>query len=167
MVLGDDVGLEETCIMDLCGMVGHLAYSYLADRPILDWVLQNWAPILGYAPEILYLTKGWMGFIFKSPEDVSLLLNKFWVLGRSSLMLKRWRVYFDPFTEHFQHRHLWVQFSGLPMHFRNEGAFKAIENTLGQFISVDTLSLTNSTRKMGRIFVEIDIHEGLPKILDI
>jgi hypothetical protein len=98
MVLGDDVGLEETCKIALCGMVGRLAYSYLADRPISDWVLQNWAPILGYAPKILYLTKGWMGFICKSSEDVSLLLNKFWVLGRSSLMLKRRRVAFDPLT---------------------------------------------------------------------
>jgi hypothetical protein len=96
MVLGDDVGLEETCRLSLCGLVGRLSYSYLADRPVSDWVLLNWVPILGYALEMLHLTKGWMGFIFKSLEDASLLLNRFWVLGKSTLMLKRWRVAFDP-----------------------------------------------------------------------
>jgi hypothetical protein len=53
------------------------------------------------------------------------------------------------------------------MHFWNEGSFKAIGNALGRFIVVDTLSLTNSTKKMGRIFVEMNIHEGLLEVLDI
>jgi hypothetical protein len=151
----------------LCVLVGRLSYPYLANRPISDWVLLNWVPILGYAPEMLHLTKGWMGFIFQSLEDASLLLNIFWMLGRSSLMLKRWRVAFDPITEHFQHRHLWVLLPRLPIHFWTEGAMKAIGNALGRFISLDNSSLQNSSRKLGRILVEIDIHEGLPKILDI
>jgi hypothetical protein len=130
-------------------------------------VIKKWTPILGYTPEIVYLTKGWMGFICNTPEDVSLLLNKFWVLGRSSLMLKRWRIAFDPETEHFQHRHLWVLLSGLSLHFWNEGAFKAIGNTLGHFIALDSSTFSNPSRKIGRILVEIDIHEGLPKVLDI
>jgi hypothetical protein len=96
MVLGSDVGLEETCRLALCGLVGRLSYSYLANSHVSDWIVKTWVPILGYAPEILYLTKGWMGFICKTPEDASLLLSKFWVLGGSSLMLKRWRVAFDP-----------------------------------------------------------------------
>jgi hypothetical protein len=74
--------------------------------PVEEWMVNKWKPILGYVPEILYLTKGWMGFICKSPEDASLLLNNFWVLGGNNLMLKRWRVAFDPQTEHFQHQAL-------------------------------------------------------------
>jgi hypothetical protein len=167
MVLGADVGLEETCIITMCGLVGRLYYSYLADKLVSDWVLQNWVPILGYASEILYLTKGWMGFIYKTPEDVTLLLNRFWVMGRSSLMLKRWRVAFDQLTEHFQHNHLWVLLPGLPLHFWNEGALKDVGNALGQFISLDNSILLDSSRKVGKILVEIDIHEGLPKVLDI
>jgi hypothetical protein len=34
MVLGAEVGLEETCRLALCGLVGRLSYSYLADRPV-------------------------------------------------------------------------------------------------------------------------------------
>ena len=98
-------------------------------------------PLLRYAPELLYLTKGWMGFICKILEDVSLLLNKLWVLGGNSLMLKQWRVAFDPSTENFQYRHLWVLLLGLPIHFWNEGALKAIREALGRFISLDKMTL--------------------------
>jgi hypothetical protein len=52
MVLGADVGLEETCRLALCGMVGRLSYSSLADTPITAWVHKTWTPILGYVPEM-------------------------------------------------------------------------------------------------------------------
>jgi len=116
MVLGADVGLEETCILALCGLVGRLSYAYLATEPFNDWMARTWVPILGYKPELHFLTKGWMGFVCKIPDDATLLLNNFWVLGGSSLMLKRWRVAFDPLTEYFHHRHLWVLPPGLPIH---------------------------------------------------
>jgi hypothetical protein len=84
----------------------------------------------------------WLGFICKSLEDASLLLAKRWLNGGSSLMIKRWRVAFDPATKYFSHRHFWVLLPGLPWHFWNEGALWAIGNSLGLFIVVDTESLT-------------------------
>jgi hypothetical protein len=54
------------------------------------------APTIGYVPEIYYLSKGWLGFLCKCPEDVATLLGTNWVNGASSLMLKRWRVAFNP-----------------------------------------------------------------------
>jgi hypothetical protein len=96
MVLGADVGLEEACRFALCGVVGRFAYSYLSKVNIIVWVKEQWAPLLGYSPDILHLTKGWMGFLCKTPEDVSRLLEKPWINGGSSLLLKRWRVAFDP-----------------------------------------------------------------------
>jgi hypothetical protein len=82
-------------------------------------------------------------------------------------MLKRWRLAFNPETEHFQLRHLWVLLPGLSLHFWHEGALKAIGNALGHFITLDPSSLTSPLRKIGRVLVEIDIHEGLPEVLDI
>jgi hypothetical protein len=108
----------------------------------------------------------WIHFPF-TPEHVSLLLNQFWVLGKSSLMLKRWRIAVKPETEHFQHRHLWVLLPDFPLHLWNEGAFKAIGNALGQFIYLDSSSFTSPSRKFQRVLVEIDIHEGHPELLDI
>jgi hypothetical protein len=162
MVLGSDVGLEETCRMALCGLIGRLSYNYLSKEPVSVWIDKHWVPLLGYAPEILYLTKGWLGFICKTPEDATLLLDSRWVFGGSSLMLKRWRVAFDPSTEHFQFRHLWVLLSGLPIHLWNEGALWAIGDSLGKFIALDSQTLVTPTRKIGRILVELDIHCGLP-----
>jgi hypothetical protein len=45
-------------------------------------------------------------------------------------MLKIWRVGFDPVSEYFQFRHIWVLLPGLPIQFWNEGALKAIGNEL-------------------------------------
>jgi hypothetical protein len=50
MVLGADVGLEETCRLALCGLVGRLSYSYLASSPVFEWMTISWKPLLGYVP---------------------------------------------------------------------------------------------------------------------
>jgi hypothetical protein len=91
----------------------------------------------------------------------------FMVIGEEHSNVKRWRIAFDPTTEYFQLRHLWVLLPALPLFLWNEGALKSIGNALGHFISLDYLSLAAPERKMGRILVEIDIHEGLPEVLDI
>jgi hypothetical protein len=108
MVLGSDVGLAETYTLALCGLVGRLSYKYLCKVSIPEWVELNWKPVLGYSPEIIYLTKGWVGFICNTPEDTALLLAQRWVIGGSSLMIKRWHLAFNPETKYFQFRHLWV-----------------------------------------------------------
>jgi hypothetical protein len=82
-------------------------------------------------------------------------------------MLKRWRVAFDPDTDYFPQRHLWVLFPGLHVHLWNEGALKAIGDALGTFIALDYQSLKAQSRKVGKILVEVDIHCGLPEVLEV
>jgi hypothetical protein len=137
LLLGSDVGLEETCRMALCGLVGRVSYHYLAQEPLQAWMEKYWAPTLGYSSEVLYLVKGWLGFICRTPEDTTLLMASRWVFGGSSIMLKRWWVAFDPTTDYFPQRHLWVLLPGLPIHLWNEGTLKAINDSLGTFITVD------------------------------
>jgi hypothetical protein len=115
-------------------------------------------------PEIRYLTKGWYGFICKSPEDSARLLAKRWVVGRSSMMIKRWRLAFNPETKYFQKRHLWVLLPGLPLHLWTVAAMEAIGNSLGSFVSLDDTVMKAPSRNMGKILVEINIHGGLPKL---
>ena len=100
-VLGSDVGLVETFSLALCGLVDMLSYRYLCNESIPEWVEHNWKRELGYAPEIRYLTKGWYGFICRSPEDSARSLAKKWMVGRSSMMIKRWRLDFNPDTKSF------------------------------------------------------------------
>jgi hypothetical protein len=82
-------------------------------------------------------------------------------------MLKHWRINFDPLQDYFRLRHLWVLLPGLPLHLWNQKALEAIANTLGHYICVDHLSLTTSVKKVARVMVEIDIHDGLLECLDI
>jgi hypothetical protein len=78
-----------------------------------DWVQSTWFPLLGYTPEVIFMTRGWFGFRFKSTEDTLIVLDKFWVIDGCSLMLKHWRVSFDPVQDYFQFHHLWVLLPGL------------------------------------------------------
>jgi hypothetical protein len=50
------------------------------------------ASYFGYVPEFLTLPFGWFGLVFKAPEDVKLILNRFLGLRRWKFMLKRWRM---------------------------------------------------------------------------
>jgi hypothetical protein len=98
MVLDSDVGLAETCTLALYGLVGRLSYKYLCKASFPKWVELHWKLELGYAPEIVYLTKGWLGFIYKTPEDSARLLTQRWMIGGSSLMIKQWCLSFNPET---------------------------------------------------------------------
>jgi hypothetical protein len=90
MVMGVDVGLEESCNLSLCALVGRLSYRSLCKQPITDWMQSSWVLLLGYSPELLTLSRGWFGFVFKNPKDTVLILERLWVFECSSLMLKRW-----------------------------------------------------------------------------
>jgi hypothetical protein len=81
--MGSDVGLEESVRLSLCGLVGRFTYHALSFDLLPEWILDNWLPILGYAPELISLSFGWFGFIFNSPEDSQLILDTFWTMGRA------------------------------------------------------------------------------------
>jgi hypothetical protein len=89
------------------------------------------------------------------------------MVGRNNMMIKRWRLDFNPDTESFQMCHLWVLLPGLPLHLWNAVAMEAIGKSLGSFVSLDDSVMSAPSRKMGKILVEIDIHEGLPEIMEI
>jgi hypothetical protein len=102
MVLGADIDLEDSVTMALCTLVGRLSYRHLCRTDLADWVCSNWHPLLGYEPEISYLPRGWLSFQFNSVEDASHILERIWVIDRASLMLKRWRVNFEPSQDYFR-----------------------------------------------------------------
>jgi hypothetical protein len=77
LVLGMDVGLSEACNLALCALVGRLAYKDKCNLRLDDWITDSWKPLLGYLPKVLYLQHGWIGFIFKMPEDSIRVLEKF------------------------------------------------------------------------------------------
>jgi len=94
-------------------------------------------------------------------------MERLWTLDGGSIMLKRWRVSFDIAQDYFRMRHIWVLLPGLPLYLWNDKSLEAIENSLGRFISMGSKSLARMDKKVARILVEIDIHEGLLESIDI
>lgn len=153
--------------MSICTLVVRISYKSLNPPPLDHWMKKNWLPLIGYSAEVLYLKKGWLGFVCRDSEDATQLFSSFWVFGGSNIMLKRWRMAFSPDSDYFQLRHIWVLLPGPPLHFWNEEAFRAIGNSLGRFIALDPSSLAGSSRKLGKVLVEMDISTGLPENLEI
>ena len=77
LVLGMDIGLEDSCSLAMCALVGMLVYFLFCKISVAEWMKVTWEPILGYAPELLMLPRGWFGFVFKSPEDSTRILESF------------------------------------------------------------------------------------------
>jgi len=60
-----------------------------------------------------------------------------------------------------------VLLPSLPLFLWNEGALRAIGDSLGRFIALDSKLLNSPMRKMGRFFVELDIYNGFPETIEI
>jgi hypothetical protein len=82
-------------------------------------------------------------------------------------MLKIWRVGFDPMTDYFQHKHIWILLPSLSLPLWNSRALEVIGNELGRFLTSYEEVLKGMDRRIGRILVELDIHSGLMEALDI
>jgi hypothetical protein len=137
LVLEMDVGLEDLCSLALYALVGRLAYRHFYFSSVTAWMETTWALVLGYSPTLLTMLRGWFDFVFHTPEDSNKILEGFWAFDGGILMLKRWRLKFDPATEYFSFRHLWVLLPGLPLHLWNLRALEAIGNVLGHYIKLD------------------------------
>jgi hypothetical protein len=99
--------------MALCSLVGRLSYKHLCNTDLDDWMVKAWRPLLGYTPSLSCLEHGWLYFHFLSLEDSTTILEHLWTFDGSSLMLKRWRVCFDPSQDYLRLIHLWVLLPGL------------------------------------------------------
>jgi hypothetical protein len=108
-----------------------------------------------------------LGFVFKNPADSASILGGFWPIDEGSLMLKRWRLGFNPATEFFGLRHLWVLLPGLPLHLWNPQALERIGAAIGRFLKLDSNLLETEDRRLAKIYVEVDIQAGLPEVLEI
>jgi len=91
LVIGMDVGLEETCQLALCALVGRFTYKHKCSLTFSDWMKEVWLPRLGYILTFMTLPCGWFSLLFKTPEDAKSILNLFWDYKGGNLIMKWWR----------------------------------------------------------------------------
>jgi hypothetical protein len=116
-----------------------------------------------FQSSFLFLMAGSV-LLFNSQEDSQRILDTLWTISGCSLMLKRWWISFDPASNYFRLRHLWVLLPGLPLQYWTDKALAAIGNELGRFICLDDSLLKGSDRKMARILVELDVQRGYQRL---
>jgi len=75
VTLGRDVGMQEISMLSTRGLVGRFGYRALGALEIHNWVEVTWYPVLGYLHDVFILTRGWLCFVFKTLNDMGLILQ--------------------------------------------------------------------------------------------
>jgi hypothetical protein len=119
-------------------LIGKFFYVRLNKSQVEDWVLRHWKPLVGYCPRFNILSNHWLVFHFLAEEDLLRILDSPWIFDHGILMLKRWYPGFNPHSEVFSRRKLWMLLPDFPIEFWSATIFEAIANSVGKFIFFDS-----------------------------
>lgn len=75
MVLGLDVQLARVAGLAIRALIVCFEYTWLKRKELLQWLIDHWASVIGYAPRFSYLINGWVVFHFLAETDVSFILS--------------------------------------------------------------------------------------------
>ena len=87
-------------------LIGRLEYCTMLKEGWVEWKTLSWKPLIHYVPSISLPANRWLVFVFLEESDVSLILDKLWLVLEGSIVLKKWHLGFDPLTERVTVRHL-------------------------------------------------------------
>ena len=109
----------------------------------------------------------WMRFHFLTEESLQVILDRFRVVGKGSLVFFRWHTRFNPWKEKVTKRQLWVILLGLSLQCWSFEGFMLVSNAIGRFILVEEETLNAVDRRLPPVLVEIDSSECLPMEVDV
>jgi hypothetical protein len=75
LVLGEDILMDQVLEMDSKSLTGWFYKRQIVVKKLEQWIARVWRPPLGYSERFHILFKGWLGFIFRSEEDVVKILS--------------------------------------------------------------------------------------------
>ncbi|KAH9295953.1 hypothetical protein KI387_039541 [Taxus chinensis] len=132
-----------------------------------DWITKHWIPILSGKLDLYPCAKGTFIVVFSSIRDKEVIDKKLWALQSHYLVLKPWFPAFNPITESFACKPVWIRMPHLPLQFWDRTCLTAIGNTLGHtlFIDPQTTGFTHTT--FARILVELDTSKNLPANIEL
>ncbi|XP_057863716.1 uncharacterized protein LOC131071779 [Cryptomeria japonica] len=122
------------------GIEGNGYGNFMGQRPnietIREFVKNKWC-FKGQV-EVVALPKGFFSFYFSCEEDIVVVhYGGPWVVGKSSLALKKWTPNGTNFGSFFEVIPVWFRLPGLPMEFWNEDVFKGITSSFVELLSLD------------------------------
>jgi hypothetical protein len=97
--LGEDARLDRVEALSSRALVGRFEYIVPSRGEVIKWVNNEWNSYLGYCAGFITFMKGWVCFQFMKDNDLHKVLDRFWMLGKGSLVLKKWKVDFNPLYE--------------------------------------------------------------------
>lgn len=90
-------------------LVGKFMHRVVRGQYFKMWVNRlGMDRFLGYASTLHVPCKGWICIQYYSSSNAKKLLNRVWLWGSSSLVLKHWHPTCNPMTEPFVIRHYWA-----------------------------------------------------------
>ncbi|GLJ18585.1 hypothetical protein SUGI_0330910 [Cryptomeria japonica] len=90
-----------------------------------------------------------------------------WIMGRSSLLLKKWSPNMDMSDAFFETIPIWVKLSGLPLEYWHEDIFKGIVGVFGETLSIDPMTTAKKRMVYAKIYVGVSRSKDLPLLIEL
>ena len=142
-------------------------------RPFSLVLVNEWCTVgglqtfLGYMPTVNVMVKGWVSFGLHSSSNTRKLLQRQWLWGNSSLVLKRWHCVFDLKSKPFLIHQLWGLLPGPPLELWNYISLEAVGSKMGKVVYVDEKSLEGVDKRIAKVLMEVNVSKGLVLELEI
>jgi len=165
--VGEDIEWSSVLQMATLTLVGKVLGHKFTRKTVAEWAEEKWKPLVGYAPVVVMLTRGWFAFRFKKEEELRRVLNMNWQLKNAPVLLKLWHPLFDASRERVDVSPVWVRMPALPLHYWDPYHFRKIGDILGTFLEADMSFLETLEQRVARILVNINLREGLAERINL
>lgn len=114
------------------------------------------------------LPKCFFTFEFTCREDITAVRSGGpWVIGKSSLALKKWSSNLDLSDSIFENVPVWVRLPGLPLEYWSEYIFHGIVSSFGELLLIETMTATRKRLVFARICVGVSQEAYIPSLIEI
>ncbi|XP_057820685.2 uncharacterized protein LOC131033459 [Cryptomeria japonica] len=147
-----------------------LVGKFFGPRPNIDlmriFVSRRWK--MKGQVDVSALPWGFYSFAFSCTEDImTILYGGPWIMGRSSLPLKKWSPNMDLSEAFYETIPVWVKLSGLPLEYWHEDIFKGIVGVFGELLSIDPMTTAWKRMVYARIYVGVSRSKDLPSSVEL
>jgi hypothetical protein len=95
LFLGKEIGMNKVVQLSNQTLVERVSSRFFSLKTIIAWTQSVWEEHLGYALEVIELSRNWFALNFLQPEHAKWVLGKNWSMNSSPLLLKPWSPLFE------------------------------------------------------------------------